>query len=184
MCYTHVPDGVLPLTQLSGGAKEFVGSCDMEIPNSSHTFELNESQVVCEAIDNDLVLVHFESGLYYSIRGIGSDVYRCLMAGATIADVANRLTQNFPASASRAEEEVRRFVLGLLDDDVLRIRTSNPTPDTMCQVAATLTVRTYEPPRFEKFDDMADQLLLDKIDDDTRQAVWVTDTVIVAPHDH
>ena len=156
----------------------------MEISNSSHTFELNESQVVCEAIDNDLVLVHFESGLYYSIRGIGSDVYRCLMSGATIAEVAHHLTQNFPQAASRAEEEVRRFVLELLDDYVLRIRSSNPTRETMPQGAAVFTVRTYDPPRFEKFDDMADQLLLDKIDDDTRQAVWVTDTVVVPPHDH
>ena len=52
-------------------------------------FRLNEPQVVCEALEGDLILLHFESGLYYNIRGIGADICQHLLSGGSL-ETGNR----------------------------------------------------------------------------------------------
>ena len=124
-------------------------------------FRINEPSVISEALDGELVLVHFESGCYYSIRGVGADVCQLLSAGWSLEHVSERIAQHFEKSGLGVEADIQSFVKGLLSEQLL-VRTSAPqtAPKTVSLVSAE-----YDPPSFEKFDDMADQLLLDPIHD-------------------
>jgi hypothetical protein len=124
-------------------------------------FRIDEPRVISELMDGELVLVHFESGCYYSIAGVGADVCQLLSAGYTLGQVVDRLTDDFRQPRSRVDSDVRSYV-GRLAQEKLLVPLSN-SPGTVREVA--LTSSDYEPPQFEKFDDMADQLLLDPIHD-------------------
>ena len=122
-------------------------------------FRIDEPRVIGELLEGELVLVHFESGRYYSVRGVGADVCQLLSAGCSIGEAAAQLAAHFGVPPATVSADVRRFVEGLAAERVLVASTA------ALQEARTATIAaaTYEAPTFEKFDDMADQLLLDPI---------------------
>lgn len=124
-------------------------------------FRINEPSVISEALDGELVLVHFESGCYYSIRGVGADICQLLTAGWSLEHVSERMVQHFEKVGGKIEADIHSFVKGLVGEQLL-IATSAPQ---VAPKVVSIVSTEYLPPTFEKFDDMADQLLLDPIHD-------------------
>jgi len=140
-------------------------------------YQLNTPQVVCEPIECDLVLVHFESGLYYSVRGTGAEICTLLMKGMPISDVVSRLSTHYQKANDEIARDVRAFVATLVEHRLLRPGADAPADAPAASI--TLSSTGYQPPRFEKFDDMADQLLLDKIEEQTDDSAYVVSMPIV-----
>jgi hypothetical protein len=124
-------------------------------------FRIDEPRVISELMDGELVLVHFDSGCYYSVTGVGADVCQLLSAGCTVGQVVDRLTAHYRLPQSRVGSDVRSYVEQLAQEKLL-VPVVNAS---RAEREVALTTANYETPRFEKFDDMADQLLLDPIHD-------------------
>ncbi len=122
-------------------------------------FRFDETRVISEVIDGEIVVVHFESGCYYSIRGTGADICRLLSAGRTIQEVIACLAAHHHLPAEQVAAEVRGFVSNLVAEHLL-IVSDRPIGDAG---PVELSTAAFVAPAFEKFDDMADQLLLDPI---------------------
>ncbi len=122
-------------------------------------FCFDSQRVISEVIEGEFVVVHFESGCYYSIRGTGADVCRLLLAGNALAAVVAQLAKHHQLPEARIEPEVRQFVARLVEEQLLVAAGGEAS-----QVGPVeLSGGPYAAPTFEKFDDMADQLLLDPI---------------------
>jgi hypothetical protein len=132
-------------------------------------YRLNEPQVACEALDGDLILLHFESGFYYNIRGVGADICQHLLAGGSLETATSELAARFGVPAVQVEDDAKKFLDELLRERLLATCDAQSNGCTM-----RITVAAYSAPQCEKFDDMADQLLLDKIDDENQDAQWAT----------
>jgi hypothetical protein len=124
------------------------------------TYQLNKPQVACEELVGDLILLHFGSGLYYNLRSTGADVCSYLLAGGTAAAAAQQLAAHFGLETAPVASDVAAFVETLVREGIL-VPADRPANDQPMRITAP----AYEPPQCQKFDDMADQLLLDKIDD-------------------
>ncbi|MCI0492230.1 MAG: PqqD family protein [Planctomycetes bacterium] len=122
-------------------------------------YRIDEPRVIGEVMEGEFILVHFESGRYYSVRGVGADICQLLSSGCTFAETIRRIAEHFRLPESQLAPEIRQFVDGLVNERVLVPAGVTTQSDRPVVLAAT----TYESPRFEKFDDMADQLLLDPI---------------------
>lgn len=129
------------------------------------TYRLNEPQAACETLADDLMLLHFGSGLYYNLQGTGADVCAYLLAGGTREAAIATLTQHFALEAAAIAPAIDAFVDQLVAEGLLA-----PAPRPPNESPMRITAKTYEPPRCLKYDDMADQLLLDKIDDQSPEA--------------
>ncbi len=125
--------------------------------------ELNAPKVICEEIDGELILLHFELGFYYSVRGSGAWVCRTLLAGSSTDQVAENLSVHFNLPKEAILQHVDRFVNELAAANLVE-PSHQPAQGASGPVEIPITLGAYDPPAFEKFDDMADQLLLDKID--------------------
>jgi hypothetical protein len=122
-------------------------------------FQFDQQRVISEVIDGEFVVVHFESGCYYSIRGTGADVCRLLSAGYALQEIISRLATHHQLSESQVGPEVRQFVARLVEEGLL----APASEDGQQHGPVELSDAPYAAPSFEKFDDMADQLLLDPI---------------------
>ena len=127
-------------------------------------FRLNSPQVACEDLAGDLILLHFGSGLYFNIQGTGADLCQFLMAGGTVENAVEQFSKHFQRPREVIGTEIASFVEELVREGIL-VLSQELVKDLLVQ----FTVKTYAPPRCEKFDDMADQLLLDKIDEPNRE---------------
>jgi hypothetical protein len=130
-------------------------------------FRLNEPQVACEALEGDLILLNFESGFYYNIRGVGADICQHLLSGGSVDGAVCELAARFGLQPAQVEDETRKFLEELLREGLL---TPCDAQSNGCPMK--ITTAAYTAPQCEKFDDMADQLLLDKIDDENQDAQW------------
>jgi hypothetical protein len=139
-------------------------------------YRLNEPLVACEPMDGELILLHFESGLYYNVRGTGAAICHHLMAGGAVAEAVRTLAAHYGLPVERVEREVRVFVEQLAKEELLVPSESPRDGRRMDQPTGDYTV-----PCCERFDDMADQLLLDKIDDLTQDAQWSAPPPVPSP---
>jgi hypothetical protein len=129
------------------------------------TYQLNTPHVAAEQLEGDLMLLHFGSGLYYNLCGTAADVCTHLLAGGTPADAATQLAAHFGLNAAPISQDIQTFVDQLVREGLL-VPADRPPNDQPLRITTT----SYEPPQFQKYDDMADQLLLDKIDDQSPDA--------------
>jgi hypothetical protein len=128
------------------------------------TYHLNTPQVASEALAGDLMLLHFGSGLYYNLCGTGADAGAYLLAGGSVDSTAAALAAHFGIELQRATQDVADFVQLMVAEGLL-VAAERSVPSEPMRIAAKI----YQPPQFQKYDDMADQLLLDKIDDQSPQ---------------
>ncbi len=122
-------------------------------------FRINEPQVISEVMQGELVLVHFQSGCYYSVRGVGADICQLLSGGNSPNEVIHQVAMHYDVPESQISAEVHDFIASIVDENLLVPSAEQRLQDQ----SIAITARSYSAPRFEKFDDMADQLLLDPI---------------------
>ena len=70
-----------------------------------------KDQVSC-ALDGDTVILHLGSGTYYGLNAVGSTIWNLIQEARTIAEIHDRLLQQYEADAGECE----RDLLNLLDD--------------------------------------------------------------------
>jgi len=126
-------------------------------------FGVNAPQVVFEVFDEEVVVVNLESGHYFSLRETAADIFRLAVTGAAPGAISEALAGRFPKEREAARNSVRTFLEALIAEGL-----SSAQPE-IAAVPARLELPgeagPFTPPRFEKFTDMQDLLLLDPIHD-------------------
>ena len=118
---------------------------------------LNTPKVIQETFEDEVVVIHFDHGHYFSIRAIGADIWRMLIAGNRIADIDVAISARF---ADAEPEVAAHFLHTLLTHNLVRV--SDQTAAAV--VDSGLFVSTlYATPVLEEYSDMSELLLLDPI---------------------
>ena len=122
----------------------------------SKRFTVNRPAVIDEIIDDEVVVVDLQRGIYFSIRGSGTAIWDLLVDSATVEEATLHVGAEGEAASLVAE-----FVAALEQESLLReVLTQDPTPSSRPALDAP-----FEPPLFERFTDMEDLLLLDPVHD-------------------
>ena len=115
--------------------------------------------VISEIVEDEVVLVNFDSGSYYSLAGSGTQVWQALDGGAAPQEVINAVLGQYEGPEADIAVSVRAFLDDLLDEALV-------VPDGEATSIAEVGLRgsaAFVPPKLERFDDMRDMLLLDPI---------------------
>jgi hypothetical protein len=107
-------------------------------------------QVVDEVFDAESVVVHLESGCYYSLDPAATQLWTLLSHGCSV----ERLSELSGLDAA----DVETFVASLLAEDLL-------VPADVDGTAGAAAVVVDGVPGFERFTDMQDLLLIDPVHD-------------------
>lgn len=123
----------------------------------------NAPAVVSETIDGETIIMHHGSGHYFDTDGEGSTLWQAIEGGATLAAMAQRLSERHGMAADGADAAARHFLATLAGHDLIRGEPAGafPDPPAVRKVGPQLGVHT----------DLADMLLLDPIHD-VGEAGW------------
>ncbi len=77
--------------------------------------------VYARDFDGDLVLLDLAGGDYYGLDEIGARLWTGLMEGRTVADVAQRLTQEYDVEVARLEADLLELVRELAAKGLVEI---------------------------------------------------------------
>jgi hypothetical protein len=117
-------------------------------------FRINSPKVIHQIFDSEVVIVNLETGIYYSVRESGIDVWRGIDAG-------NEPEQIIAAFApAGAETKVKEFVEELEREQLIVQADVEKRP----RMGKTFSLpAAFVPPVLEKFTDMREMLLIDPI---------------------
>jgi hypothetical protein len=124
-------------------------------------FAINPGKVVHETVDGETILIHLETGNYYSLSGAGAEIWGLVGTARSPGEIARELAERHGRTESEVSPAVTTLLTQLMEEGLLEPNGSGPTsPD------ASLTVwraASWVPPKLERYDDMQDFLLVDPI---------------------
>ncbi len=134
------------------------------------TYRVNAPAVISEAFADEIVIIHLESGAYYSLDQSGAAIWQWLQQGMGLGEISNRLGVTYQLGAKEIERMVPPFIDELTQEQLIvpanadeQARNSLP-PTPLGQQGCTGNA-PFTCPTLTKFTDMQDLLLLDPVHD-------------------
>jgi Coenzyme PQQ synthesis protein D (PqqD) len=126
-------------------------------------FRVNSPKVVHETIDGEVVIIHLDTGCYYSLDGVGAIIWNWLDNGVSLGEAAKRLGQSYPNNDSQVPDTVTRLAAELQTEALIVPRDEQSSaPANPPEPVSPLPV-AFQIPVLHKHTDMQDLLLLDPI---------------------
>ncbi len=132
--------------------------------NSEGRAEINAPQVVGEVIDGEAVIINLESGFYYSLDGVGGDIWARLERGLPLQGIVDEISGKYDADKTTVEKAVNTLVDELVGEGLVTLQSGDGAGQTPVEPAKPdAPLALFKPPVLIKYKDMQDLLLLDPI---------------------
>lgn len=128
-------------------------------------FRVNSPAVVREVFEDEAVLVHLESGNYYSLNETGASVWQWIECGLSRDDLVARARAAWDGDAAEIEKAVTTLLDELLQERLVVPSDNDAAERNDCAGATPEECRRFTPPALSRYTDMQDLLLLDPIHD-------------------
>ena len=133
-------------------------------------FQVNPANVVHDVFeDGEAAIIDLRSGTYFSLNPSATLLWPALVSGTSVADlIAHAVALTGEQHRAALEASVPGFVAALREQGLLEsVPAAAPIApdDNPAAPIPTVDSNTFEPPSFERFDDLQDLLLLDPIHD-------------------
>lgn len=134
--------------------------------------ETNSPAVIFEDFGDETILIHLDTGFYYSLDAIGMTLWGLLSQRLPTEDVVARLGEIYVGSAEEIARTTEVFLGKLVDEGLLRA-CDEPRSLNQLEAAAAPSVSTaqipFQAPTLTRFEDMEEMLLLDPVHDVTEE---------------
>ena len=131
-------------------------------------FKINQPVVIHEIIDEEVVIIHFNSGNYYSLDKSGADIWSFIEHGATVREIVEGIVHRYEGNHTVIEEAVNNLIAELQKEDLIIFEDlidsgTTAGTGTRNELKAKEEKAHFEAPVLHKYADMQDLLLLDPI---------------------
>jgi hypothetical protein len=135
---------------------------------TANQYRVNDSKVVHDAVEGEVIIINLETGAYYSLKGTGADIWELTKNGLPIPAIVQEITQKYHQRSHNIEEAVNRL-MGELQQEELIVPVAEKNGEAL-EVTAGIPESDparektrFEEPVLHKYTDMREMLLLDPI---------------------
>lgn len=82
---------------------------------------VRKQNVTFSTIDDEVVLIHPESGNYFSFNKVGSYIWMCLENPISIEELEQRLMLKYSVSEAQCKKEVKEFLEELSEKKLIDV---------------------------------------------------------------
>lgn len=130
-------------------------------------FRVNTPQIAHEAIDEEVIIVDFETGNYFSLEGAGALIWTALAVGADFDAILQQVEARYDCSGADVAAMMTSFLAELLDQGL--VTPEGAAGDAIARPklnGAHVSSRPpFSKPVLHRYTDMQELLLLDPIHD-------------------
>ena len=135
-------------------------------------YRANEPSVIHQAIDDEVVIIHLDHGLYYSLNSTAGQIWNALAAGESADAVTGEMAREVTDSPDLVAAEISRLIDRLVAEGLLvpmpggssgSAGGSNAAARGNGAHPADKQRFPFVPPVIERYDDLREMLLLDPI---------------------
>jgi len=132
-------------------------------------YRINSPKVIHETIDGETVMVNLDSGNYYSLDGVGAEVWALIERGVPEGEIVEDIVHRYAGDRNDMVKAVHRFMDELQREGLISVFESEEFKDARAgeKIGAQSAEETliFETPVLHSYTDMQDVLLLDPIHD-------------------
>jgi len=133
------------------------------------SYQISTGKIAHEKIDGEIIVIHFDTGDYYSMSGTAAALWEMMATPQNLARIGAR----FATWDSRTETSVARFLDLLAGEGLIHATdaASDGAPGPSGQIQPAAEKLVFQDPVVEKYSDMNTILLADPIHD-VEEAGW------------
>jgi hypothetical protein len=130
-------------------------------------FTINSKSVVHENLDGEVILVHLETGVYYSLSGTATEIWTLLGHPMSADEIVEALLKRYHGNHDELKPAVVQFLRELqseflvVPDGKITFKTDSPSMQSLGDLP-------FAAPRLEKYTDMQEFLQVDPIHEVTQ----------------
>ncbi|MBX9695839.1 MAG: PqqD family protein [Cyanobacteria bacterium] len=114
--------------------------------------------VLVQAIENEILIVNLENGIYYSLTGSAAVIFSLLDSGVSTEELADKVQQLYGEQLSQRPTNVDEFIHAMTEEALMI-----PGRGSCGLIPADYMAGTFQPPELKKYDDLQELLLLDPV---------------------
>ena len=128
-------------------------------------FRINTSKVVHEAFDDEVVIISFDSGNYYSLDTVGADIWSLIQSSAGVSEIIEEITRRYEGGRVDIENAVNLFMSELQQENLVlpdqrEEAGTTKGPDRQVEHPLETEKLNFQAPVLHKYKDMQELLLL------------------------
>lgn len=124
-------------------------------------YKLAGVNIVHEVFDGEIVVVHLDSGKYYSLKDSAAYVWSAMVANQSTLTIAHQLSSHYRLDEALTLHQIEDFAHQLIQEGLLVANDEQPDPANLLEQPQG----HYVAPTFAVFSDMQEILLLDPVHD-------------------
>ena len=138
---------------------------------------INTPKVVHETIEGETVILNLDTGNYYSLRGVGAEIWDYIDRGSNMNDIMRTLYNTYDCGSDDIENSIHNFLSELIKENLTVSDEADTAgvpgmPDAEVKSAAKGQKISFTLPVLNKYTDMQDLLLLDPIHEVDETSGW------------
>ena len=131
-------------------------------------FRTNVPKIIHETIEGETVLVNLDTGNYYSLDGIGADVWGLMEKGIHLGGMIDWISERYEGERMDIEKALFRLIEELQCEELIVPDGTRDPGIAMDQSGVSKDspgeqLKNFVPPVLHKYSDMQDLLLLDPV---------------------
>lgn len=141
------------------------------------SYKIRTPQISHETIDGETVIINLDNGNYYSIDGVGADIWNLIDSGANINQISELISENYNIDKDEVHKSIEELTNELISEGLIVNSKNNEKFDKAAINLVSLENNKnpeYKKPSLEKYTDMQDLLLLDPIHEVDDESGWPT----------
>ena len=126
---------------------------------------VNTKKIVHETIDDEVIVIDLETGLYYSLVDAGVDAWDMITRRVSRERLVNDLARLYNADRAAVEGPVNALLDDMLTEGIIVIEPGEDEGEAAPPSDGAGRIGNFAPPVLARFNNMSDLLLLDPIHD-------------------
>src|SRR5438105_1156804 len=112
---------------------------------SVQAFRINVPTIVHDTIDDEVIIIHLETGAYYSLGGAGVEVWKLLDEGKPVSQIVHLVASKFSGSSADIEASVLDLLTQLEGEDLVAPLPAGSSNGSAPEAPGELTVENGRP---------------------------------------
>jgi hypothetical protein len=136
--------------------------------NATDSFEVNLDRAAGDVIDGEAIIINLETGVYYSMQGIGGELWAMLGERRSFGAMLETIVASYEVTSDEARRDVETVLGQLLEEGLIQPASSGDARATPADAAK----KPYARPELQVYRDMQDLLALDPPAPGMNQIAW------------
>ncbi|MCX7121762.1 MAG: PqqD family protein [Gammaproteobacteria bacterium] len=126
-------------------------------------YKIPSLEIIHDLLVDEIIIANLETGIYYSIRGIGILIWQLLLSGKTLNNIAQSLSQKYKTPLTEIQDGLNAFLAELINEKLLTADYDLKDEKNTSEDATFFYPEEYSHYVLEKYDEIKNLLLIDPI---------------------